>query len=1040
MGGGGAADGVGLTTEADITDDVPTGSRQLSSWLRRTRQNKIRKVVREVYLRDDISPDPFDGADQVLVLDTNIVLHQIDLIAEDECVNHVVVPYTVLQEVRHQNKGIYARLRALCRVETGSVKDDKAAEAELDENPAPLGKAKQGAGDREKAKETASSRNARRFYVFPNEYFRETYVERLPEETQNDRNDRAIRRVAHWYRRHIVGPEILLLTDDRACKAKAVADGLTALRAAEFVNRMRGKFPDAGEKLAMRDDDETQDTTDGTTSAKLPAAAPRGVKRKDTFSKSADGGVYPAHLKASEVERGLKEKRLLQGPLRMHMNTCMHGTVTCGASEEVDISGRLALNRAIDGDIVVVEKVDNVESLERADKRLRREVADPDFGSSSAAPSASDAIKESSSEPSKSSTSGRPKGRVVGIIKRNWREYCGTLKPLHAERQDEAGPSSYNKSDRVFIPADARLPNIVIQTRHSNNLENKRIVVVLDGWDRFNHYPSGHWTKILGDVGDRNVESMVILHEHGVITREFSESVYRCLPAADWVPSEEDLKGREDLRNICVTSVDPPGCKDIDDAVSCETLPNGNFRLGVHIADVTHFVHPDTAIDKEAAERCTTVYLVERRTDMLPSLLTTDLCSLRGNVERLTFSVLWEITPQAEIIDTKFCKAIIHSKAAMSYAEAQARIDDSKDQSEITLSLRNLLHLTKIIRANRVAAGALELASQEVRFELDSETQDPTDVAEYQQRETNKLIEELMLLANQAVATKILNTFPMFGVLRRHPPPKDDQLKVLQKLLAKNGLPDFKFGSNKELSESLNYAVKPEDPFFNTLVRIMTTRCMNQATYFCTGEVQPALYPHYGLAMERYTHFTSPIRRYADVLVHRLLAAAIGIAPLPEQLQAKSQIAEQCEKINIKHRNAQWASRASADLHTFMFFKNKGGQSAEAVVTRIRRSGMQVNVPRYGIEGVVAMAEEDWDVREDEQCILSKKEAGLRIEIFAHVMVNIESDNTDFRNRTHVKFDRVILESEREKYSEIEESRKQIQREMFPDMIEREAN
>ncbi|CAK9061897.1 unnamed protein product, partial [Durusdinium trenchii] len=147
---------------------------------------------------------------------------------------------------------------------------------------------------------------------------------------------------------------------------------------------------------------------------------------------------------------------------------------------------------------------------------------------------------------------------------------------------------------------------------------------------------------------------------------------------------------------------------------------------------------------------------------------------------------------------------------------------------------------------------------------------------------------ELMLLANQAVATKILESFPMFGVLRRHPPPKDEQLKILQQLLAKNGLHHFAFGSNKELSDSLQKAVKPEDPFFNTLVRIMTTRCMNQAVYFCTGEVQPALYAHYGLAMERYTHFTSPIRRYADVLVHRLLAAALGIATLPEQLQSKA--------------------------------------------------------------------------------------------------------------------------------------------------------
>ena len=553
-----------IITEADITDDVPSSSRQLSSWLRRTRQNKIRKVVREVYLRDDIVPESFEGADQVLVLDTNIVLHQIDLIAEDECVNHVVVPYTVLQEVRHRNMGIYARLRALCRVETGDAKQDRVVEEELNEEPAPPSNARRGVGDREKAKEMASARNARQFYVFPNEFFRETYVERAPQESQNDRNDRAIRRVAHWYRRHIVGPEVLLLTDDRACKAKAVSDGLVAFRAAEFVERMRSKFPEAGEKLALRDDDERDVAGEAAAvSSKSPAGTPRGLKRKEALVKASDGSVYPAHLKASEVERGLKERRLFQGVLRMHMNTCMHGTVTCSGTEEVEVSGRLALNRAIDGDVVVVEKVDSVDVLERADKRMRLEVGDPDFGVSGAAPSAADEIKEMQTQTQASAD--RPKGRVVGILKRNWREYCGTLRPLHAERQQEHGPATYNKSDRIFIPADARLPNIMIQTRHSTNLDNKRIVVVLDGWDRFSHHPSGHWTKILGDVGDRSVESMVILHEpgpraalakhippslhptasrHGVITREFSEAVYRCLPSADWQPGPDDLKGR----------------------------------------------------------------------------------------------------------------------------------------------------------------------------------------------------------------------------------------------------------------------------------------------------------------------------------------------------------------------------------------------------------------------------------------------------------------------------------------------------------------
>merc|ERR1712187_113953 len=259
-------------------------------------------------------------------------------------------------------------------------------------------------------------------------------------------------------------------------------------------------------------------------------------------------------------------------------------------------------------------------------------------------------------------------------------------------------------------------------------------------------------------------------------------------------------------------------------------------------------------------------------------------------------------------------------------------------------------------------------------------------------------------------------------------------------LLAKNGFDHFEFGSNKELGRSLDLATKPNDPYFNQLVRMMATRCMNQAVYFCTGEVQPALYEHYGLAMKRYTHFTSPIRRYADILVHRLLAGAMGISPLPELLQSKPSITEQCDKINLRHRNAQWASRASADLHTFMFFNKKGKQLAQGVVTRIRRSGLQVNIQRFGIEGMVTMPEEDWTIDEDAQCICSRKDASTKITIFSRVIVHIEADNSDFRNRTRLQFERLVAEAEREAFDTAETTRRAVEKEMYPDRLVPEVN
>jgi len=215
---------------------------------------------------------------------------------------------------------------------------------------------------------------------------------------------------------------------------------------------------------------------------------------------------------------------------------------------------------------------------------------------------------------------------------------------------------------------------------------------------------------------------------------------------------------------------------------------------------------------------------------------------------------------------------------------------------------------------------------------------------------------------------------------------------------------------------------------------------MNQALYFCTGDVQPHLYGHYGLAMKLYTHFTSPIRRYADVLVHRLLAACLGISPLPDQLQSKDLIKEQCHKINIKHHMAQCAGRASGELHTFMYFKSKGAKSTEAIVTRIRRSGMQVTVPRYGIDGVVNMPQDDWNINEDEQLITSRTDSKVQIGVFNHIMIHIRPDNSEFRNRTQLTFERLIQEREKEAFDTVQESCKVAQKEMFPDRLVREAN
>ena len=430
-----------------------------------------------------------------------------------------------------------------------------------------------------------------------------------------------------------------------------------------------------------------------------------------------------------------------------------------------------------------------------------------------------------------------------------------------------------------------------------------------------------------------------------------------CLPPEDYKIELED--GRLDLRHLPVLSIDPPGCKDIDDALHCTVLPNGNYQVGVHIADVTHYVKAGTAIDLEAANRSTSTYLVNKRLDMLPGLLTTDLCSLKGNVDRFAFSVLWEVTPSAEIVNVEFKKSIIHSIAALTYQQAQGMIDQPENENDIQAgAVKRLASLARKFRKRRIDAGALTLASPEVKFVLDSESLNPTDVQAYQLFEANALVEEFMLLANVTVGKKILRHYPTLSILRRHPAPNR---AMFDSLISKAKCRGFliNIDDSKRLADSLDEAVIENDPYFNKLLRILSTRCMSPAQYFCSGEYKPTDWHHYGLAAPVYTHFTSPIRRYADVCVHRLLAAAIGVDPLPVHLSSKSYLHDLSANMNRRHRAAQLAGRASVQLHTLIVFSGENGTKEEdAYVLDVETNesaepSFTVIVPRYGIEGRV---------------------------------------------------------------------------------------
>lgn len=738
-----------------------------------------------------------------------------------------------------------------------------------------------------------------------------------------------------WYNTHLSkslkkvkdAPRVLLVTNDRANKEKALEADVEACTVYEYVRSLTD-HPSLLDCLSGSSVD-----TDG--EEKL-------TKRKISF---------PEHLPLSAIQSGMRSGRYIQGAFQGSRENFLEGFVRVESMERlVFLQGLMNLNRAIHGDVVAVELFPEsdwsapsgfVTRVGHQEGKEGEEGEEEGEGVVNGQPM--DIIPGKKLMKGESSRV-QPTGRVVGIIKRSWRAYCGTLLPL------SHSPMGSTRR-HTFVPAERCIPRVHLETRQANALLGKRILINIDSWPRSSRFPRGHFVRVLGEIGDKETENEVLLLEHDIPHQSFSTSVLADLPQMPWQITEDDLKSRKDLRSLDICSVDPPGCTDIDDALHCRKLESGNFEVGVHIADVSHFIRHGTALDKEAENRGTTVYLADRRIDMVPELLSSNLCSLRGGEERFAFSVIWEMTPNAGIVSTRFFKSVICSRAALTYAEAQMRIDDPSLLDDVTTSLRHLNELAKILKKLRVLNGALTLASPEVRFEVDSETHDPIDLQTKELQETNSLVEEFMLLANISVAKHIYEEFPHCALLRRHPAPPLSNYDILIKAGACKGV-EIAVETAKDLASSLDRAVLHEEPYFNTMLRIMATRCMMQALYFCSGTIPDEEFHHYGLATPIYTHFTSPIRRYSDLIVHRLLAVSIrGDATYPDLL-SKEKTQKLCNLLNRRHKNAQYAARASINLHTHLFFKNRGDVE-EAFVLFVKKNALQVLVPKFGLESTI---------------------------------------------------------------------------------------
>ena len=397
--------------------------------------------------------------------------------------------------------------------------------------------------------------------------------------------------------------------------------------------------------------------------------------------------MFAQHLAFSELLLGIKEGRFFQGRLNVSRLTLNEATVNVqGLKQEILIQDAKDQNRALNGDVVAVEVLPKTKwikgyrSADMADvlddKEAIEDLADEDDAATTAKLSLVQAINESRHQVT---------GRIVGVVKKMVKTYGGSILCIDdmlpaTQLKYEQFAKAYGISTdllhshyRVFVPYNGQIPQVLIKSKQPAALEHKRMIVRITQWPVRSPFPFGQFVKIIGQEGRIKTETDMILHEYNVDTRPFSQKVLNCLSpeGKNWQASPEEMGRRWDLRHLDVCSVDPPGCKDIDDALHCIILPNGNYEVGVHIADVSHFVKAGTEIDKEAARRCTTVYMVDRRTDMLPALLTENLCSLVSKVDRMSFSVIWEIDYNTfECVNARFGKSCIKSRASLTYYQA----------------------------------------------------------------------------------------------------------------------------------------------------------------------------------------------------------------------------------------------------------------------------------------------------------------------------------------------------------------------------------